>query len=311
MSDYFDRIERQLVARVQTGAAREAGRRSRLTGPLVPALAVAVVVAIVAVVLTFGRPASAPVTTPPAAGGSPSTTLAFTAAPGASAESLRATVATLRARLSTVSSHLTVTRRGDSIVVAGVSAGDRTSVLALATPGKLAFLDWEGDVLLPDGRTVASALPSGASDAIRIGQGSGSAPGAADAGGMTLYSAVRLAARQPAGHGGGSASLYLFGRRGRSASAAAAQAASRGSHCLLAGPAPSGRALAAQLPSGVTLAQGQHVTVRPGTTVLQAASAVPGRSLAPGNPTCSSPSPAPARVRSRRSRVGSRIEGRP
>ena len=106
MSDYFDRIERQLVARVEAvrlGRARARTRWSVATtgspvGLLVPLVAAAVVIAVAAVFLTTGtrrRPSPSP-----SASGS---TITFTASPATAHTALepaiRESVTVLRGRL--------------------------------------------------------------------------------------------------------------------------------------------------------------------------------------------------------------------
>ena len=67
---------------------------------------------------------------------------------------------------------------------------------------QIAVIDWEGELISPDGRTVASQLLNGQyPPAQTLSQGSGAGinglPGGRRAGAQTLYSAVRLASRQP------------------------------------------------------------------------------------------------------------------
>lgn len=102
---------------------------------------------------------------------------------------------------------------------------------------------------------------------------------------MTLYDAVRLAARQPIDLSGDNSRpwslYYLFGAPGSAACATAARdlgrAAAPGAHCLLAGPAVSRRALLSGLPAGVT--GGEELVVKRGTAVIQAADPGPGRQI--------------------------------
>ncbi len=285
MSDYFDRIERQLVTRVEAaGAARRPSLRIR-AGWLVPAAAVLVAVAVLVV---FAGTGSAPRSDPaPAAGNSGEIVLTATAvAPHTSLiRALTAAVTIMRRRLPAlgVGPGVTITRSGAEIVVRG-SRLSPAGIALLAEPGRLRFYDWEANVLTPAGTTVATALtgrhPSAA--ALRISQGAGDGPGGQGGGGMALYDAVRLAAGQPV-ELSTTASLsrvgpeyYLFGAP-RSAACRAAGAADAFTpiatrHCYLAGPAASVAALRAERPAGVAASAGQVLTVPQGTTVLQAAS---------------------------------------
>lgn len=63
----------------------------------------------------------------------------------------------------------------------------------VGTPAQLFFYDWEESVITREGRAVAPLLPGQDPDAVRLSQAAGDTSQ-----GMTLYDAVRLAARQPA-----------------------------------------------------------------------------------------------------------------
>ena len=67
-----------------------------------------------------------------------------------------------------------------------------------ATTAELYFYDWEANALTPNGKTVASQLLTQDSTALQISQGAGAGPGVPGAGSMSLYQAVKLAAKQPA-----------------------------------------------------------------------------------------------------------------
>ncbi len=148
---------------------------------------------------------------------------------------------------------------------------------------ELFFYDWEANVLTPNGKTVASQLqPPQDPTAVTISQGplTGGGPGIPGAGGVPLYQAVKLAARQPAVPSSPTLSregpqYYLFGAPGSAACTTAAKANGTtvvaGDHCLLAGPDSSIEDLKSALAPGVTLADGQLLTVPQGTVVLQAA----------------------------------------
>jgi SecD/SecF fusion protein len=291
VSDYFDRIERQLVARVT------APRRSRAvrlaSGRLVPAAAVVVAVAVVAVFFAVGAPRRTRLSP---GGGTVLTYVARSTEPGVPLPTaVRATVARLRTRLAAVAPGVTVGRDGDRVTLGGVTAATRSAVQAVARTGQLAFFDWEANALTPTGPTVASQLVRQAPTALTISQGDEDGPGAGG-GGMSLYHAVKLASRQPSVPADGSihlsrpgALLYLFGAPGSSACAAVATrdgtGAVPGRHCLLAGPETSAGALRGELPRGVSMSDGEQLIVHPGTVVLQAAGASAGRSLAPSRPT--------------------------
>ena len=149
----------------------------------------------------------------------------------------------------------------------------------VGTTAQLLFYDWEANALLPNGKTVASALLAQNQTALQISQGAGEP----NEGSMPLYNAVKLAAAQPASAGGSRLGdqYYLFGKGGSPACAAAAKfygvtQAAPNQHCLLGGPdADVNRTVALDnltsgLPSGVTLSQGQLLVIKPGTVVLQA-----------------------------------------
>ncbi|HET8977621.1 MAG TPA: protein translocase subunit SecD [Solirubrobacteraceae bacterium] len=154
----------------------------------------------------------------------------------------------------------------------------------VGTTAMLYFYDWEANALTPNGKTVASQLLAQDPHAMAITQGNG-LPGG---GSMNLYDAVKLAAQQPPATyptmSRRGPQYYVFGAPGSAACQAAAThnhtTLVQGQHCLLAGPnnelpgasqAAINRDLAASLPPGVTLSEGQVVAVPQGTTVLQAA----------------------------------------
>ncbi len=147
---------------------------------------------------------------------------------------------------------------------------------------QLFFYDWEANALTPNGKTVADQLLGQDPTAQTISQGpiGGSGPGVPGAGGLPLYQAVKLAAKQPAAPLSANLSrkgpaYYLFGAPGSAACAAAAKVTGatpvQGQHCLLNGPDTSVQNLYSGLPAGVTKADGQVVAVPQGTVVLQAA----------------------------------------
>ncbi|MGO9903448.1 MAG: protein translocase subunit SecD [Solirubrobacteraceae bacterium] len=160
----------------------------------------------------------------------------------------------------------------------------------VGTTAQLELYDWEGSALLPPppaNATVASQLLTGNGSASLISQGgSGSPPGGADAGGLSLYQAVELAAKQPLNISKHNArdgdEYYLFGAPGSAACATAAKDANTapvpGEHCLLSGPADVaastsysyGVSQLKPLPLGVSLSEGQVLVIKQGTVVLQA-----------------------------------------
>jgi hypothetical protein len=205
------------------------------------------------------------------------TTVAFTGRAPSRAVTDR-TVGILRARLRSISPGASVSRTGDRIVVR-VPSAQVFSALAMTAPGRLEFYDWEVNALTPERRTVASGLRTHDQSAVLISQGSETAvAGAAGAGSMSLYDAVKLASTQPAQRSSKSArrgpDYYMFAAPGSAACATAAKDQNSPAvvriHCLLSGPDATKRDLISGLPAGVSPAQGQILTVPQGTTVLQA-----------------------------------------
>jgi hypothetical protein len=152
MSDYFDRLERQLVRATETRPHPTRPRPRTVLGLLAAVVAVIVVVVIAA---TVGQPSgrSAPAT------GSGPTGIMLTPPVGYGRglkSALDADVVTLRHRLGASFSNVNVTRVGETIVLSNVPHRERTAVLRLTVPGRLRLLDWEANVLLPGGRTVAA-----------------------------------------------------------------------------------------------------------------------------------------------------------
>lgn len=194
MSDYFDRVERQLVRRVETGLPR----RSRLrvaSGHLAVAAAVLVVIVVVGVFLVaHGGTPRVPVG-PAAASG---VGITLTPAPAAAGGTINRTVQILRARLAAAVPGARVSSAGGRIVVRMPTASRsvRAEILALTAPGRLEFYDWEADAVTPSGKSVASRLPARDPAALEISQGSGGAPpGALGAGGMTVQQVLALTAK--------------------------------------------------------------------------------------------------------------------
>ncbi len=150
----------------------------------------------------------------------------------------------------------------------------------VGTTARLEFYDWEANALTRNGKAVASQLQTQDPAAIQTSQGSGAVPpGDPGAGSVPLYSAVKLASKQPAQHSSDNArngsQYYIFGAPGSAACAAAARAHGKtptaGTHCLLSGPDDNTRDLLSGLPAGVSASEGEQLVVPPGTVVLQAA----------------------------------------
>jgi preprotein translocase subunit SecD len=212
-------------------------------------------------------------------------------APVVTPDALSRTVEIVRQRLDALAPGFTVEALGpDRVVVSGrpVSAAEQAWITTLSSQtAQLSFYDWEAEVLTPDGKTVASRLVAHDPSALTTSQGSASAaPGEAAAGGMTLYDAVLLAARQPRSRSVSNSrkgpEYFLFGPPGSASCAAAASARgtlpTAGQHCLLAGPVSESSAtsrrqaladLAAQLPPSISPSNGQLLVVRRGTVVLE------------------------------------------
>ena len=204
MSDYFDRVERQIVRRVETGLPRQS-RLPNVFGHLGTAVAVLVVI-VVAGVFLLARGASP--TRPVGPASSPhGLTVAFApetlpGGPGANATISR-TVQILSARLHQAlpGAHVGVAWTGGhfTVHVPNPSRNTRAQILALAAPGRLEFYDWEASVVTPNGKTVASQLGAQDPTALTISQGAGgAAPGDPGAGCVSLDNALTLAAKQPA-----------------------------------------------------------------------------------------------------------------
>ncbi|HEY8763001.1 MAG TPA: protein translocase subunit SecD [Solirubrobacteraceae bacterium] len=152
----------------------------------------------------------------------------------------------------------------------------------VGSTARLYFYDWEANAITPNGKPVASQLQAQDPNAVLISQGSqsgaGGSPGAPGAGSMSLYDAVKLAAKQPVLASSDNArdgpQYYLFGAPGSAACATAAKDQGKvpvvGAHCLLSGPTDNLGDLQAGIPAGVTAAQGQQLVVPRGTVVLLA-----------------------------------------
>jgi SecD/SecF fusion protein len=288
VSGYFDRIEQQLVQRVEAGERRGSRFRLRLN-MVAPAVSVAVALVVVVVFLSVHGSRS------PASGSGGAVELVYQAeptpqVPHVTLAALARTVEVMHERLNQlgVAQANISTLGGDEITVRLAPTTNVARVeQEIGTTGQLYFYDWEANVLLPNGSPVASELLRQDPTALTISQGAGE-PGA---GSTTLYAAVLLASKQPQSKGGSQISdqYYLFGRGGTPACAAIARfygvvVAATGQHCLIAGPdyGSSRQAglynLENGLPAGLSLSDGQVLVVKPGTVVLQA---VPANPLSP------------------------------
>jgi SecD/SecF fusion protein len=153
----------------------------------------------------------------------------------------------------------------------------------VGTTDRLQFYDWEANAITSKGKSVASLLPTQDSEALAISQGNGSvAPGSTGAGGMSLYTAAKLAAKQvgqpaPSNLGRLGPEYFAFGKSGSKACALASShyrvTQLVGEPCpLAAAPEDNLSDLASVLPPGVSLSTPgvETVVVPQGWTVLQA-----------------------------------------
>jgi SecD/SecF fusion protein len=310
MSDL--RFLRQLGAEFErVGEKRTSGRESgrgsrgrRVSRSWVAAVGVgmSVLVVVLVVAVTLGVHARSG---PGSSGSSRGVRIVFSARPldprSPLGPAIDRSIKILRARFDAAFRGVRVSRAGNRIIVVAPHATSadraRISAVALGSPGRLDFYDWEANALTPNGRPVASQLHAQAPAALIISQGASSAaPGEPNAGGVPLYQAVELASKQPKWirphNARTGAQYYLFGAPGSAACAAMArqQGATRtpGQHCLLAGPdnelyttsrEQAVKHLASQLPPGVSPTDGQVLIVQQGTVVLQATNPIPGKTV--------------------------------
>jgi SecD/SecF fusion protein len=282
VSDYFDRIERQIVRRVEAGVPRGSRFPLRLVF-VAPALSVLVVVAIVVVFLGVHR-SNAPGSGVGRGGGVEFVYQAEPTAqtPAVTRAALERTIAVMRQRAAAlgVSGGSFRVSGGNEITVQlpnfkGIARVEKI----VGETARLEFYDWEATALTPNGKTVASQLQAQDPTALTTSQGSGTgSPGDPGAGSMPLYDAVKLASKQPPQVSPDNTRLgpqyYLFGPPGSAACASAARDQSQTPapkvHCLLAGPDDTRADLLSGLHSGVSESEGQLLVVPPGTVVLQA-----------------------------------------
>ena len=178
------------------------------------------------------------------------------------------------------------TQGGSQIVVQLPAVQDyRRAESLVGTTARLEFYDWEANVLTPSGKPVSSLLTQQDTTASLISQGTPAAQaGSSGAGGMALYSAVKLASKQPADTYAQCKvqncarvfpEYFAFGKSGspacRIASAHFHTTPIVGQPCYLAGgPADtSPQLLARDLPAGVSISQAQVLLVPEGWAVLQ------------------------------------------
>lgn len=175
-------------------------RRPSAGGYLAVAAAVLVVILVAGVfLLARGSGGGAAKPSPTAAAGA---RVVFSVSGSASPAVIARSAGILRERLHAAIPGSQVSLVNGAIVVTppNGNAGVRSRILALAAPGELAFYDWEGQVLAPNGKSVASQLPSPSPAVMDISQGNGSAaPGQLGAGCVSLRQALALAAKAGAG----------------------------------------------------------------------------------------------------------------
>src|SRR5947209_171649 len=172
MSDYFDRVERQIVRRVEEGLPRSTRRPS--AGGYLAVVAAVLVVIVVAGVFLLARGGGGANPSPAAAAGA---RIVFTVSGDTSPAVVERSAEILRQRLHAAVPGAQVSVLDGRIVVAPRNghAAVRSQILALAVPGVLTFYDWEGQVLATNGKSVASQLPSPSPAVMDISQGNGSA----------------------------------------------------------------------------------------------------------------------------------------
>jgi SecD/SecF fusion protein len=173
------------------------------------------------------------------------------------------------------------TSGGNEITVGLPAVHDTSRAEQLVgSTARLAFYDWEANVITPNGKVAADQLQAQDPTATTISQGgAGGGPGDPGAGSMGLYKAVQLASKQPeqisSSNSRKGAAYYAFGAPGSSACTAAAKfygtTVNGGQHCYLAGPDDNRADLLSGLPPGVTASDAEILSVPQGTVVLQAA----------------------------------------
>src|SRR6185437_10903086 len=120
-------------------------------------------------------------------------------------EALNRAVDIMRSRVDQLGvSEPSIQTTGNNLITVGLpDVHDvRRAVREVGQTAQLFFYDWENNVLTPNGKTVASQLLTQDQTALGISQGVATGPGTPGTGGMPLYQAVTLAAKQPPGPGG-------------------------------------------------------------------------------------------------------------
>jgi hypothetical protein len=201
MSDYFDRVERQIVQRVEAGVPHTSRLRIA-SGHLAVAATVLVVIAVAGVFLLARGADSSHPSAPVTAAQGLNLSFAPEALPGGpgAGGTLNRTVQILRARLHQAVPGAQVSARGGRIVVHVSNPGRnaQAQILALVASGRLEIYDWETSAVAPNGKTVARQLQTHNPTALTISQGSSTAaPGDPGAGCLSLDEALSLAAKQP------------------------------------------------------------------------------------------------------------------
>jgi SecD/SecF fusion protein len=291
-----EQMLRRLLDDAPNRAPRRRGHLGRpRVGVFAPVASLLVVLVVAALILRTGGTATTTGSTP--SGGLRITLRAEPTpqTPRITAGAMSREIAIMRRRLRTVGRGFTVTQSGVSeIVVSGpkAPAAERARIASLVgQTAQLFFYDWEANVLTPSGKPAAEGLVTQdpASTTLSTG-GTAGQPGVPGAGGVPLYDAAKLAAKQPTGPGGSRSgpAYYFFGAPGSPACAAAAKAAGtavvQGQHCLLNGPDSTLTDLYSGLPPGVTKADGELITVPQGTVVLQAANPSSSTQIKPNSP---------------------------
>src|SRR5690242_7883307 len=160
MSDYFGRVERQIVRRVEEGMPRST--RWASTGSYLAVVAAVLVVIVVAGVFLVAHGAGGGGNPAPAS--TAGTRVVFSVSRfGQPASLVERTAGILRQRLHAASipgARVSVAHGAIVVTAPKASPTARSQISALAGTGALAFYDWEGQVLAPNGKTVASQLPS-------------------------------------------------------------------------------------------------------------------------------------------------------
>jgi hypothetical protein len=282
-----DSLERAEADRVLHRVMSSPARPRHRSAVLVPVLSTLLVLAVVAVLVRSGGAGHN------AAPRANAVNLTFQALPTPQTPvitpaAMAREVSILRKRLVSVQGGYRVALAGGeriAVTSANATGSTQARVVELVTGrAELLFFDWEANALTPNGNTVADQLQTQDRPAVTISQGSSTAaPGDPGAGGVSLYQAVQLAAKQPQAPISQHLSrigpqYYMFGAPGSAGCAAVASAQHtipiQGDHCLLAGPddgAPATtrrqaiNSLVAQLPLGVNRADGQVLVVPQGT----------------------------------------------